>query len=111
MADRSKNLNRRSFERIPVNFMIHFYYGDSINFGTVTDISEKGMFVKTRMPLADVNSEFEIVIPSSHTELSVPVLVRRIAKKDDFYEGFGVELLTQTPEYLKHVLNLKHSAS
>lgn len=108
MTTQRKKLQRRAFERFPANFMVHFYYGDSINFGTVTDISENGMFVKTKIPIADVNSEFEVVIPSPHSELKVPVLVRRIAKNNDLYEGFGVEVRNRPEEYAAYVQNIKN---
>ena len=100
-------MGKRAHERISSNVLVYFNYGNSINFGTVTNFSENGMFVRTRMILAPINSQFEITIPSRHTELDVPVQVRRIVMKDNFYEGFGAELVNLSEDYLEFVKGLK----
>ena len=102
-------MEKRSHERIPSNVMVHYYYKGAIYFGTVTNLSESGMFVHTKTVFAHIDSEFEIVIPSQHKELNIPVQVRRIAMKDNIYEGFGVEVANLSKEYFEFVNDLKAS--
>lgn len=102
-------MEKRSHERIPSNIQVHYYYGGAIYFGTVTDLSESGMFVHTKTVFAHVNSEFEIAIPSQNKELNIPVQVRRIVMKDDVYEGFGVEVANLSKDYFEFVNDLKTS--
>ena len=100
-------MGKRAHERTYSNVLVYFNYGNSINFGTVTNFSENGMFVRTRMIFAPINSQFEITIPSRHTELDVPVQVRRIVMKDNFYEGFGDQLVNLSEDYLEFMKGLK----
>ena len=107
MEGTKKQMQKRAYERISSNVPVHFNYGDSINFGIVTNFSENGMFVSTKMVLAPVNSKFEITIHSQHTELNVPIQVKRIVMEDNFYKGFGVELLNLPEDYSTYVKGLK----
>jgi hypothetical protein len=53
--------DRRSHERIPARIQTRFFCGSRIYAGDITDISEKGMFVRTEMRLP-VNSRIDIMI-------------------------------------------------
>ncbi len=99
-------MQRRAFERIPTNLQTTFLSDNTSYTGTVTDLSENGMFINTRVDFP-FNSRLEIRIPLKEEILKVPVKVSRIKKTDDFYDGMGVELLNPPPNYLEFVNRLK----
>jgi len=102
-------MQRRAFERIPANIDVKFFCGNSIYSGTVTNLSENGLFIDTTMCLP-FDSKLEILIVVEGEILKVPVKVSRIAKTDDYYHGMGVELLDSSPNYLEFI-NLIRSTS
>ncbi len=99
-------MQKRSFDRIFTNLDVRYFCGSIIHNGTVTNLSEKGMFIRTRMDFP-FDSIFDLLIPLDEEVLHVPVKVRRIVKTDNFYDGIGVELLNPPQNYLKFVNNLK----
>ncbi len=99
-------MQRRAFERIPANLQTKFFSDNTICTGTVTNLSENGMFINTRMCFP-FNSMFEIRIPLKEEILKVPVKISRIVKTGDFYDGIGVKLLNPPRNYLEFVRGLK----
>ncbi len=105
-------MQKRAFERIPAGLRTRFFYGNTIFTGTVTNLSENGMFINTRMYLSS-DSRFEILIPLKEETLRVPVKVSRIVKTDDFYDyniyknGMGVKLLNPPQNYLEFINRLR----
>lgn len=99
-------MQRRAFERIAADLRANFFCGNTIFRGTVTNLSENGMFVKTKMCFP-FDSMFEILIPLKEEVLKVPVKVSRIEKAEDFYDGMGVKVLNPPQNYIEFVRRLK----
>jgi hypothetical protein len=86
-------MEKRTFKRIPVDLEFHCF--NINNFGTVTNISEKGMFIKSQKIKFPLEMQFEISISSKEETLNVHVKINRITKSNGYYDGMGVELLEQ----------------
>jgi len=99
-------IERRACKRIPVNVSMRFFVGNAVYTGTITDLSEKGMYVKTRMCLP-CNSRLELLIPFKEEVLKIPLIVRRVVKASDLCDAMGVELPNPPRKYLELVESLK----
>ena len=99
-------IERRAFKRIPTDIRVKFFFGTSICFGTIANLSENGMFVNTNICFPPY-STFEILLPLKENVLNISVMVRRMVKEGDFYNAMGVEVLDQPEEYLQFVQSLK----
>ncbi len=75
--------------------------------GTVTNISENGMLIRTYEMISPFKSKLEIVLPSEEEVLNLPVKVSRFIKTGDIYNGIGGELLNPTNQYLEFINNLR----
>lgn len=100
-------MQRRVFERIPVEITVRFYCYNHDYSGTVTNLSENGMYICTNNMCFPFDSEFKIVIPIKAEMLNIPVKVRRITKTSDRYDGIGVEVLSPPQKYLDFVSNIR----
>ena len=107
MDRQKKDIDRRSFERVSSTALVYFHYGGSIHFGTATNFSEKGMFIRARIVSAPLNAVVKVAIPSRYSGLSFPIRVKRIVMKDHYYEGFGGELVDMSKDYTEFVKGLK----
>lgn len=109
MENMERYMQERVFERIPSNVQVKFYYGYSVYFGTITNCSESGIFVRTNkifFPL-HLHSRFELFVLFNNKVLKVPVKVGRIEKVDGIYYGMGVELLDITENYLEFLCSVR----
>jgi hypothetical protein len=101
--------DRRSHERIPARIQTRFFCGSRIYAGDITDISEKGMFVRTEMRLP-VNSRIDIMILVDGKVMNVPVSVRRTVNENNsggaVASGMGVELTRSVQKYVDYVHSL-----
>jgi hypothetical protein len=100
-------MQRRAFERIPVNIYVRFCCGNDDYNGTVSNLSEKGMFIRTCNMCFPFDSEFNLFLPLEDELLNLPVKVRRITKTDDRYDGIGIELLNLPQRYLDYIESLR----
>jgi len=98
-------MKKRAFERVPVNLESRCF--DIDNFGTVTDLSENGMFISSKKIRFPLDSQFEVSVNLNTEQLRIPVKVSRITKSNGYYDGIGVELLNCTNNYLKLVNRLR----
>lgn len=103
-------MNRRAYERISTNIEAKFFYGNAISSGEITNLSESGIFINTKLCFP-FESRFEIFIPLDGEVLKILVSVSRIIKTDDFYDGMGVELLERPRNYLEFVRSLKSAVN
>ncbi len=115
-ADEELNLHseKRAYRRIPANLQARVLYGNLIYTGQVTDISENGMFINTKMNFP-VNVVFLLVVMVNDTVIKVPIKVKRIVryKKDNSAtgsSGIGVELVDTPQGYLDYVNDCKAAA-
>ena len=107
---KSNTLQKRSHERIPSSLVVKFFHNDSIHYGIVMNISERGMFINTgkRLP-ADSVIKLLILLKDKH--LDVPVKVRWGEDIKGFYDHMGVEVVAPSREYLQLVKSIKNSGS
>ena len=98
---------RRAGIRKTANLEARFFYGNRVYTGTVTNISDRGMFINTAI-LFPKDSKVEIMLCLNNKVLKVPVTVRRNVRSD--YQcfgtcdnGIGVELLSIPPGYREYV--------
>ena len=105
-----QSVQRRAFERIPVNIRVRFYSYDTAYLGSVTNLSENGMFIRTDRMVFPFDSKVEIIFRTDKKLLKVPVRVIRITKSENVFNGIGVELLDTHREYLELVNSLKGAA-
>lgn len=80
--------------------------GSRVYSGTVTNISEKGMFIDTGVSGFAEDSKFEISIPLKEGILHVPGKLVRLSKINGGSNGMGVELMDPPQNYLEFVENL-----
>ena len=100
-------VERRAHERYSADLDARLFYGNLIYSAKVTDVSRKGMFIKTNIGFP-VNSEFMMVFLIDGLTMKMPVKVRRktAAKRcsdADAMSGIGVELLDCSTRYMDFV--------
>ena len=100
-------MEKRIVKRLPADLEFHCF--NTNNFGTVTNISEKGMFIKSQKIQFPLAMQFEISISTKEETLNIPVKVNRITKSNGYYDGMGLELLQQPQRYLRHIERLRLS--
>jgi hypothetical protein len=100
-------MEQRSFKRIKTELESHCLKIN--NFGTVTNISEKGMFIKSQKIKFPLEVQFVISISAKDEILNVPVKVNRITKSNGYYDGMGLEILHQPQKFLQHIKRLRLS--
>jgi hypothetical protein len=93
-------VNKRASERIPSSLVVNFILDNSVCYGIATNISEKGMCIKSGNSLPR-ESLIKLQIPLKKGHLEVPVKVTRVEKASGFYDTMGVELLKPSAQYLK----------
>jgi hypothetical protein len=94
-------MEKRAFKRISA--MIECHCCDIECFGTITNVSANGMFIRSEKISLPLEVQFEICIPLKEELLDVSVKVNRIIKSNDYYDGIGVELLHPPQSYLKFI--------
>lgn len=99
-------MQRRAFERIPVEYKVRYFCGDIAYIGTVTDLSENGMFIDTTIDFP-FDSNFELLLPLNDEVVKVSAIIKRVVKNRGVYEGMGVELVNPPENYLQFVDELK----
>ena len=115
-ADEELNLHseKRAHRRIPADLQARVLYGNLIYSGKVTDISENGMFINTKMNFP-VNVVFLLVVMVNDSVIKVPIKVKRTVRfeKDNSgngSSGIGVELVNTPQGYLDYVSSCKAAA-
>ncbi len=102
------SMKKRAFERIPKSIFVKFFSGNSEYPGIIMNLSEKGMFISTKVTFP-LKPKLEILIPLKEEILQLHGKIKSIGKAGKIYNGIGVELLNPTQNYLKFVSNLKTS--
>jgi hypothetical protein len=99
--------NNREFKRIPSYFKVRFSCFHTDYTGTVTNVSENGMFIETGKMSFPFDSTLEVLIHLKYKIFKVPVEVSRMTKSKDHYDGLGVKLLDTPQDYLDLVHTYK----
>jgi len=97
---------RRSNLRIPIRLNVKFYCSEKVYSGTVTNISENGMFITTNEKCVPENQEFDLSIPLEDSMARIPVKVNRLVQMAGGRYGMGVVLLNPPPNYIDYVEHL-----
>jgi hypothetical protein len=97
---------RRSNIRFPIRINVKFSCSDKVHSGLVTDISEKGMFIKTKDMCYPEDRQFNLAIPLENEMAHLPVKINRLINMKGGNFGIGVELLNPPPQYIEYVENL-----
>jgi hypothetical protein len=104
-------MEKRAFQRVSVSLPSRLFYGNMVYTGVVTDISEKGMFISTKMSFpVDSVLIAEVLLDYHYGE--IPIQIRRTAKPDGDFKGFeqrgmGVRLLNPSQEYIDVITKSK----
>ena len=98
-------MQKREAERIAVNLALRFPFSNTFIPGTVTNLSESGMFINTELCFP-LESKFEVLIKLENEILTIPVQITRIVKSNNKYSGMGVRILFSPPEYRKFLSGL-----
>lgn len=100
LQDRRYIMGVRIFDRIPVLIKVTLNSKTTTCPGTIVNLSETGMFIRTdKMPLL-ADPEVEITIPLENE--NIRVLGRLIRRENilDYYQGIGVEVVNPPTKYL-----------
>jgi len=97
---------RRSSERFKTNIDARFFYGNLFYSGTVSDVSDSGMFINTKRYLP-ADSMFVVIIRLENELLKVIAKVKRLTSTADNGAGMGVVLLSPSRSYLDLVSTMK----
>jgi len=98
-------MEKRAFERISASLEFHCFNIDY--YGTVKNLSEKGMLIKSQKINFPLELQFYMSITLREEIVNVPVEVRRITKSNGYYDSIGVEILEQPQKYLKLINRLR----
>ena len=99
-------MEKRAVKRISTNLKVKFCCCSTDDYyGTVTNLSENGMFITTQMCFP-LETSFDIDIFSDTETLKVPVVVRWVRKSGRNYNGVGVKVTDPHPRYVNFVERL-----
>ncbi|MEW6602210.1 MAG: PilZ domain-containing protein [Nitrospirota bacterium] len=84
---------RRCFERMPANIKISFFHGGIFYSGVVTNISKKGMFVRTMVSLHE-GTIFPLIVRVEDSVVNVMAAVRHRRISDHLKMGVGIEVIS-----------------
>ena len=99
-------MKERAFPRRTSNIQVNFTYDKVRYAGTVTNFSEKGMYINTEESWFPFDIQFDIPVALEEEILNVPVNLNRIILSPDS-NGIGVELISPPEKYLEFVSRLK----
>lgn len=98
-------MEKRISRRTPAKLALRFPCGNTSCSGTVSNLSEKGMFINTKICFP-IQSKFEISMPLKDEILKIPVKIARIVKTGNVYDGMAVELTNLPKKYLEFLIRL-----
>lgn len=99
-------MQRRVFERIPVDFKVRYFCEDTACNGTVTNLSENGMFIDTTIDFP-FDSNFELLLPLENEVMKISAIIKRMVSNKGVYKGMGIELVNPPENYLHFVNELR----
>ncbi len=100
-------MDNRAFKRIPANIEVKFHCKHMDYSGTVTNISENGMYIRTDEMCSPFDSQFDILLFLEKEVMQVPVNLCRIILSPNNDDGIGVNLLSPSDEYKQFVNSIK----
>jgi hypothetical protein len=104
---RIRAVERRSCERISARVRVEFDCSNTICCGSVINLSEKGMLLRTPVIHFPLDKQFEIFIPLKNEVLITPVTISRLVKTHNVYDALGIELIDPPRKYSEFINKLK----
>ena len=106
-------MERRTYERLHVNFQARLFYGNMVYTGTVTNLSENGMFIRTMMRFP-VNLAMITVIRAGERIFKIPVRIKRSVESENNFKriedfGRGVQILNHPVDYMELISEMRAS--
>jgi len=99
-------MERRASERFPSNLQTRLFYGNLFYTGTVTNLSEKGVYIRTKINF-QVNSIFAMVLLINDRTVTLLGRVKRRVRSSGnpshVESGMGIELYNPPVTYLEFV--------
>lgn len=103
-------MERRASERFPSNLKTRMFYGNLFYTGTVIDLSEKGLYIRTKINF-QINSIFAMVLLINNQTVTLLGRVKRMVRssghESHLESGMGIELFTPPVSYLEFIRNQK----
>jgi hypothetical protein len=96
----------RTVDRIPVLIDVKINYDKSVYLGTLMNISESGMFIRTNKMPSQLQSQIEISILLNEEVICVSGKLVREENIRGYYNGIGVEVLNPPQNYMDFIDNL-----
>jgi len=96
----------RTFDRIPVIIDVEINYDKKVYKGTLMNLSENGMFIRTNNMPSPLHSRIEISIPMNEEVISVSGKLVREENIRGYYNGIGVEVLNPSKNYIDFIYSL-----
>ena len=100
-------MNKREFNRTPINLPLKFPVGNNLFSAEIKDISPNGMNIESKIQYS-MRSEFELIIYFKE-ELKVFGRVVRLIKTGNIYRGMGIELINPSRKYLRNLKSLSYN--
>ncbi len=97
---------KRAFKRVSTNIKVRFFSGTKEFYGTIANLSEKGMFIKTKVSFP-LQPQLRILIPRKADILWTHAMIKSFGISDNIYSGIGVELLGPSQKYLEFIGGLR----
>jgi hypothetical protein len=101
-------VEKRAHPRIPSTIAARFFYCNMFYTATITNLSEGGMFIHTRMKLP-LNSALVIIMREHKLTMNINARVKRTSLQKGLLRGIGVELVRPSNQYLDYVCGFKGS--
>ncbi|MBC8412445.1 PilZ domain-containing protein [bacterium] len=101
-------MEKRKHERIPASLRVIFDTCETDHKGTITNISETGMYIEPDMMWFPFETRLQICIKSADKIINLPVRVCRMTKSKTLFKGIGVELVEPSQDYISLVKQLKN---
>jgi len=96
-------MEKRTVERLQSGIDARFNYGNMFYSGTIMNMSEKGMFIKTKICLPP-GTMFVVMVRKEHDLLNMLTRVKYNTRAMAHHEGMGVEILNP-PTYCKEYVD------
>lgn len=113
-SDRYTRTERRACRRYPSCLPARLVYGALMYTGKITNLSQNGMFVSTRVRFP-VNASFTVILLLNDRAVQIPIRTRRTVRSardcsSPGNDGIGVEILEAPRSYLDHVCRCRQAA-
>ncbi len=102
-------MEKRACKRVKSDISLRFFCGDSIHslyYGTLTDLSERGMHISTGSCFPS-ETKIELIICMRDDILHIPAKVCRVARKDNYYNAMGLEVLSESSSYTDFLASIQ----